>query len=476
MPVRPESPNPENLPSARLAPARAGADEMVLGSERRSALRDPIRQLMGSRDYEATLATLAGIALPDAGAWSIVDLLEPPGWIRRLAVVHADPAMQQLARRLQDGWPPDKKDPLGAPAVMSTRTPQIVAHVTDEMLVNVARNEENLAILRELGIGSFLVVPLVGREEVLGAITFVTAATGHQYTERDVMAAEDLAALCSLTIEHARLYRDAEEARRIADETSAQTLRQKRDLEQVMEIQTRLVRGFSHDVKNPLGAAQGYAYLLEAGVIDTLTVAQRNSVVRIRSNIRSALQLIDDLIEYARNKTGKLEIRSEPVGVGELAQEIADEYRAQIESKGLELEVHVGPEIPPVQSDRMRIRQILGNLLSNAVKYTDQGRVTVRVQLRRPSETPERGGWIVASVADTGPGISQEDHALVFQEFARLEPVNTQGTGLGLAISQWIAEALGARITLESERGHGATFAVWLPLAPDEQMVSAPVE
>ena len=164
------------------------------------------------------------------------------------------------------------------------------------------------------------------------------------------------------------------------------------------------------------------------------------------------------------------------MSVGLLAQEIADEYRAQIESKGLELEVRIDGALPPVRSDRIRIRQILGNLLSNAVKYTDQGRVTVRVQLRPPADAMAPGGWILASVADTGPGISPEDHALVFQEFARLQPAETQGTGLGLAISQWIADALGARLTLESEPGQGATFTVWLPLAPEPQAAIAPAE
>ena len=97
---------------------------------------------MGSADYEGTLAALAGIALPDVGAWSIVDLVEPSGEIRRLAIVHPDPAMQRLARRLQDGWPPNKDDPMGTPVVMRTGKPQILTHVDDEMLIKVARSAE----------------------------------------------------------------------------------------------------------------------------------------------------------------------------------------------------------------------------------------------------------------------------------------------------------------------------------------------
>jgi signal transduction histidine kinase len=130
----------------------------------------------------------------------------------------------------------------------------------------------------------------------------------------------------------------------------------------------------------------------------------------------------------------------------------------------LVLEVEIGEDIPVIQSDRIKIRQILGNLLSNAAKYTESGRISIVVELRPSGTEGEAAGWVEASVADTGTGIAQEDHELVFKEFARLDPEKTQGVGLGLAISQWIAEKLGARIMLESSLGEGSTFTLCLPL------------
>lgn len=415
---------------------------------------------MSSLDYESTLASVAGLVLPDFGAWSIVDLVEG-GSIRRLAIIHPDPKMQSLARRLQHRWLPLPEDPIGAPVALRTGKAQVVSEVSDEMLVEVARDEENLMLFRELGIGSFLVVPLTARGAVLGAITFVSSTAGRQYTEHDLGEAEDLAALSGLAIDRARLYHESALRAELAE-------RQKGDLEHIMEIQARLVRGFSHDVKNPLGAAQGYAQLLEDGVIDSITPRQLESVVRIRASIGAALGLIDDLVEYAKSRMGTVEIRPAPTNVGELTQEIAEEYRAQIESAGLDFEVELPAELPGIQSDRIRIRQILGNLLSNAVKYTREGRVTVRAEIRGAGEAPWPGEWIAVSVADTGPGIAEEDRDLVFQEFARLKPSTTQGSGLGLAISQWIADALRARITLESETGRGSTFTLWLPSHPED--------
>jgi len=430
--------------------------------------------LLGSLDYEATLATVAGLALPEVGAWSIVDLCQPSGEMRRLAVVHPDPDMRDLAEALQVGWPPQTGDPIGAPVALRTGSTQVVSQVSDEMLVQVARDEGNLAVLRRLGLGSFMVVPLTVRGRILGAITFVQPTAGHRYTEQDRAFAEELAALSALAIDRAMLHREAQEARGEADDRARVAERQQQELERIMEIQARLVRGFSHDVKNPLGAAQGYAELLETGVLGSLDARQVQSVARIRASIHSALALIDDLVEYAKSRMGKVDIQPEPTDVAEVVLELIEEYRAQIESAGLELEVEIPSDVPVIHSDRLRIRQILGNLLSNAVKYTTAGRVAVRVALHDGDETPWGGeGWISIEVEDTGRGIPRDQQHLIFHEFARLEPTTTQGAGLGLAISQWVADALHARITLESDRDQGSTFTLWLPLVTPSEEAAA---
>jgi signal transduction histidine kinase len=241
----------------------------------------------------------------------------------------------------------------------------------------------------------------------------------------------------------------------------------------MMEIQARLVRGFSHDVKNPLGAALGYAAILEEGIVDTAP-KRAQSLHRMSASIRSALSLIDHLVEYAKTKMAKVEIRPGPTDVAELVEEIAEEYRGQIEAAGLVLLVGRAPTLPIIESDRIRIREILGNLLSNAVKYSVRGSIELRCELGAPAAAPPDSEWIAVHVADTGPGIAEADQALVFEEFARLDPSATQGTGLGLPISQWIANALGARISLESRVGHGSTFTLWLPTQPSPILSRTP--
>ena len=458
-----KSRQPHDPPTGDWSPDGSG---QAVAPTNRLSFRDILDLVRTSQSYESALAAVARLSLPDFGAWSIVDVIERPKTMRRLAIIHPDPDKQELARALPVGWPPDTEDPIGAPVVMRTRKPHIVQEVPDDMLVEFARNEENLRALRELGIGSYVVVPLVVGDEVLGAVTFVSDKAGQRYSEDDLSEAEEMAALIALVIHNARLHRDTRRARKRAERAAEEAMQQQRDLEHVMEVQSRLVRGFSHDLKNPLGAALGHADLLANGIKGDLTPEQLASVTRISTNIQSSLDLIDDLVGYASRKMEKLEIRPAPTSVAAIGREVAEEYRAQVEGAGLELHIELPDELPKIWSDRIRIRQILGNLFSNAVKYTTEGHVRIGADVCRTGATSDGGEALALRVSDTGRGIPDEKQELLFKEFARLEPAETAGVGLGLAISRSIANALGGEITVQSAPGEGSTFTLWLPLLP----------
>jgi signal transduction histidine kinase len=237
----------------------------------------------------------------------------------------------------------------------------------------------------------------------------------------------------------------------------AEAERRRQELEQVTESKTRLMRGFSHDVKNPIGAADGYMQLLEDKLMGPLTPQQVASIARARRSLSQALRLIEDLLELARAERAQLDVKRESVNLSELARDATEEFRAQAEQKGLALELDPAEDGVVVQSDPARVRQVLSNLVSNAVKYTDRGRVTVRVLA-----DGTRGA---IEVADTGAGIPADQQQQVFQEFVRLDPHAAPGAGVGLAISQKIVQALGGELTLTSEAGQGSRFVLWLPAA-----------
>jgi PAS domain S-box-containing protein len=253
-------------------------------------------------------------------------------------------------------------------------------------------------------------------------------------------------------------------AREMAEAAHAAAERRREELERVTESRTRLVRGFTHDVKNPLGAADGFLALLEEGVFGELSNQQHDSITRARSSIRRALELINGALELARADAAQLELHHEAVDMRETIQEVANEYGAQAEAKDQEMTTEVAPDTPSITSDATRIRQVVGNLLSNAIKYTpEQGHIDVRVSAS-DGNTPAAGEWIVVDVSDTGPGIPSDQMQMLFQEFTRLNPEAAGGAGVGLAISQRLARALGGRITVESTEGKGSTFRLWLPV------------
>jgi hypothetical protein len=267
----------------------------------------------------------------------------------------------------------------------------------------------------------------------------------------------DISERKQLEAERERLLQNERDARAEAEQRRAQ-------LERVTESKARLMRGFSHDVRNPLSVADAQAWMLEDGRrLGALSAAQRESVQRIRRAIRSSLRLIDDLVELARTDAGQVDFERIDTDVGQAAHEVADDFRAQAQSVGLALHVPA-PAGLRAHTDPARLRQVLSNLLSNAVKYAPHGEVTVDAQVRSAGG-PQPGTWVALSVADTGPGIPADKREAIFEEYTRLAPHAQPGAGIGLAISRRIAQLLGGDLTVESEPGRGATFTLWLPAA-----------
>ncbi|HEX7089692.1 MAG TPA: GAF domain-containing sensor histidine kinase [Longimicrobiales bacterium] len=293
------------------------------------------------------------------------------------------------------------------------------------------------------------VVPLVAGGRPIGALTLVRPPEREPFREDELARAHAFGDLAALAFLKAQLLEDAQRSR---DEVL-----------RAAERRARLIRGFSHDVKNPLGAASGQLALLEEGVAGALADAQRDAVSRARRAVEAAVDLIDDLVDLVRAEAGQLSIERQPTDVSRAAAEMAEEYRPQAEARRIELRVEVAGRPRPIDTDPSRVRQILANLLSNAVKYTPEGgRITVRVE-ERADGAPAPGAWLAVDVANTGPHIPPEKQEFIFQEFTRLEPGGRRGGGLGLAISRQVARALGGDVTVRSEPGEGPTFTLWIP-------------
>lgn len=271
-----------------------------------------------------------------------------------------------------------------------------------------------------------------------------------------------LAALAAGAV--AWLYRRMRGAAALAERRRSEAERALAARERVIEARARLLRGVTHDVKNPLGAAHGYAELLEMGLKGPLTPEQAGYVSGIRRSIDGALAILADLLDLARADGGGLRVERVSLDLSAVAAEAVEEHRTGAETAGHAIDFS-GRVPVRLYTDPDRVRQVLGNLLSNAIKYTPApGRITVTTA-RAEDAGPRAGRWAAVRVADTGPGIPPEHREAVFEEFRRLhDGSGAPGHGLGLAIARRVAELLGGELSVGDAPGGGALFTLWLPV------------
>lgn len=433
-------------------------------------LAETSRCLADSLDFETTLATAAGLALPHFGAWCMVDVVEPDGSIARVAVIHPDAEKQRLARDFYAEHPPHRTDPIGAPRVIRTHHSEF-APVADANVIEGIADAEHRDLLQRLGALSVLTVPMRARGRTMGAMTFVSDEQ-RRYDDADLLLAEDLGRRCAMAIDNARLYREAEDARRAAEaarETAtfaAQRANALRDLaegarqeaEAANRARATLLTTMSHEFRTPLGAVLGFVGLLSDGLAGPLTPLQQQYLQRIGNASGNLLRLIEEVLTLSQVQAGHGTIFVEEVDVGAVVREVAELLAPLLAAKQLGIVVDV-PSAPLVAAtDAAKFRQIVINLAGNAVKYTAAGEV--HLSLAR------EGSDFVLRVRDTGEGLTNEDAERIFEPFAQAATPGarpTRGTGLGLAITRQLARLLGGDVSVESVRGHGSTFTVRLP-------------
>lgn len=391
-----------------------------------------------SLEYEATLRNLADAAVPALADWCVVDMCgqtaDSP--YERLAVAHVDPEKVQLARELRRRYPPKEgSDPIGL-AIRNARS-QLVRHIPDEVLRNLAHDEAHYHVLKELGLVSWMIVPLPGRRGALGAVTFVSSDSKRLFTELDLSHAEEFARRAAVAIENAKLYRDAQEANRAKDDFLA-TL--------------------SHELRTPMTAILGWSRMLQEGELDEETYG--SAVEAILRSAQAQALLIEDVLDMSRIISGKMQITPEEVDLVETVKESMRTVQPSADAKGVGLELQQRPGTYIVTGDPNRLQQIVWNLLSNAIKFTPRGgEVIARIEQSR--------SFVRLTVRDTGRGIAREFLPHVFEPFRQAENVTTRvhgGLGLGLAIVKQLVELHGGNISAASEgEGMGATFVAEFP-------------
>ncbi|MBX3016932.1 MAG: response regulator [Bdellovibrionaceae bacterium] len=232
------------------------------------------------------------------------------------------------------------------------------------------------------------------------------------------------------------------------------------------EAKMTFLANMSHEIRTPMNAILGFSNLL----LDQQVPAEHRALLgRIKTNGDHLLQLIDDILDLSKFEAGRIPVEKEDLNLPHLLQEVVNSVSSLAAKKGLSLAIVYETLLPEkVQTDGLRLRQIITNLLSNAIKFSEEGQVTIKVAQR---EKPFARGTSMLSVEvhDTGIGIHPEDQGKLFQPFTQGDNSGTRrfgGTGLGLALSRHIARALdGELILVASLLGKGSCFRLTLEMA-----------
>ncbi len=239
------------------------------------------------------------------------------------------------------------------------------------------------------------------------------------------------------------------------------------DAERASRAKSEFLAMMSHELRTPLNAIGGYVELLDMELRGPITELQHIDLDRIRRSQRHLLGVINDLLNFARLESGRIEYDLAPLPVAALVDEVIPMVEPQMRAKDIDLHVDHRDEQLCAVADREKLSQVLLNLLSNATKFTPSGgRIAVGIE----SENANGGApaSVSITVSDTGVGISPDKLETIFEPFVqvRSDPAATrEGTGLGLAISRDLARGMGGELRAVSEVGHGSVFTVLLPAA-----------
>ena len=274
---------------------------------------------------------------------------------------------------------------------------------------------------------------------------------------------------CTDIEEQRQLEQDLEKAREEADAAN--------------RAKSQFLANMSHELRTPLNAVIGYSEMVQedlAGADAGDEEQQREQMLSDLGQIHSAgeqlLALVNDVLDISKIEAGEMELHPETFDVETMATGTAETIRPMIEEGGNRLTVDCAEEVGAIHTDKTKLRQALFNLLSNAAKFTEDGEITLRVHRE---EMPGGDPGFAFAVEDTGIGMTEEEQAEVFETFAQADTSLTrkhEGTGLGLVISQNLAEMMGGRLDLDSEKGVGSTFTLHLPVRMKRQRGSSEPE
>jgi PAS domain S-box-containing protein len=400
-------------------------------------LAEATTRLSSSLDLRTTLESTARVVAERMADYCMLDMRTEDGkGLERVAAVARRPGNQPLMESPHLPPAPHPNSPIWR--VLESGRAMLMAEVNEVLLEETIPDASYRQALARLHPRSVMMVPLIARERTLGVLTVVSQDEARRYTERDLAIAEDLAWRAALAMDNARLFHQAEQA---------------------VEARDEFVAIATHELRTPLSALSLQLLALQRAVDAGRMPTEdklRQSLVTARRQTERLEQLVKHLLDVSRISTGRMELELEEVDLAQLVHWVVVRFEEKLTEAGCTAVVHVdAPVVAKV--DRLRVEQVVMNLLSNAMKYAAGQPVELHVERREQTA--------VLGVRDSGPGITPEMQARIFERYQRASGTHArESLGLGLYVARQIARAHGGELKVESTPGQGAHFLLHLPL------------
>ncbi len=401
--------------------------------------------LANSLEYEKVLKNIPELIVSHFADWSYITLSDENGALRALTAA-ATPECREFLR-IFEHCKTDLTSPHGLPLALREGRSILYSHLTDEDFITEGeawpklgiKDPEFVCVIRNLGLKSYMAIPMIVRGEYLGGLVVASSKEGRHYDGSDLALMNEIGNSCAIAIDNTMLYRDAQ-----------QSIQNREDFISVA----------SHELRTPLTSLQMrvdlLARLMDKNVLSEELAAKVKPIIsEIQPDIRKFSKLIETLLDISKLRAKKLHLNLQQMNISNVVQEEVNRLKQDFDLHQSPLRVYIQENLFGM-CDQIRLQQVVSNLLGNALKFGN----------KRPVEFEMLGNkdHITITVKDYGMGVSSEDQLRIFKPFERaVSDKNFGGLGLGLYIAQQIIEGHGGTILVESTLGEGSSFIVELP-------------
>lgn len=396
-------------------------------AEASKALASPLEQL-------DAYAELAKLIVPQLADFCVI-VLKKDGQLCSSTAIHTNPEEQKLLEKIEFCHI-ERNTAVGIWKVANTGISELVPSVVDAWLSNATTNNDQLESFKKLNTRSLIIVPLLAREKVLGAVLLGSNKPDRQFDQYDLNLAEEIASRAALSANNLTLYQQAQDAIQVRDE---------------------VLRIVAHDLRNPLNTISLSAQLLTEKLPEE-RCKDKKLLQMINKSVALANGLIQDLLDIAKMQAKQLTIDKKLIETKSMLEEIVELNQASFSKKNINFIVELDEYLPPIMADRGRFSQIFSNLLSNALKFTpEEGEIILKTEILKNE--------IRFIVYDSGPRIPEEQLPFLFKPFWQSKKGTKEGAGLGLSITKALVEAHGGNIWVENGKDMGISFIFTIPIA-----------